>query len=83
LKKLRLKLDEARFFFPPDTRAFCENIEKQVYGVLVASRAASGYSEDRLQRIELRDKQSKAEIELPPFTANSQSGLSGTWASSS
>jgi hypothetical protein len=64
LRKLRLKLDEARFFFPPDTRAFCENIEKNVYEVLVASRAASGYSEDRPERLELRDRQSKAEIEL-------------------
>jgi hypothetical protein len=64
LKKLRLKLDEARFFFPPDTRAFCESIEKRVYEVLVASRAASGYSEGRPERYELRDKQSKAEIEL-------------------
>jgi hypothetical protein len=32
--------------------------------VLVASRAANGYSEDRPERYELRDKQSKAEIEL-------------------
>jgi hypothetical protein len=39
IKRLRLKLDEARFFFPPDTRAYCETIEKHVYDVLVASRA--------------------------------------------
>ncbi|MHC2581344.1 hypothetical protein ACVI1J_006496 [Bradyrhizobium diazoefficiens] len=64
LKKLRLKLDEARFFFPPDTLAFCENIEKLVYEVLVASRAASGYSEDRPERHELRDQQAKGEIQL-------------------
>jgi hypothetical protein len=55
---------ECRFFFPPDTRAFCENIENQVYAVLTASRAASGYSEDRPERYELREKQSNAEIEL-------------------
>jgi hypothetical protein len=64
IKKLRLKLDEARFFFPPDTRAFCEHIEKQVYDVLVTSRAASGYSEDRPERVQLRDQQATAEIAL-------------------
>jgi hypothetical protein len=46
------------------TRAFCEHIEKQVYDVLVASRAASGYSEDRPERMQLRDQQAKAEIAL-------------------
>jgi hypothetical protein len=30
IRRLRLKLDEARFFFPPDTRAFCESIENHV-----------------------------------------------------
>jgi hypothetical protein len=64
IKKLRLKIDEARFFFPPDTRAFCEHIEKQVYDVLVASRAASGYSEGHLERTRLRDRQANAEIAL-------------------
>ncbi|MFZ0372188.1 MAG: hypothetical protein WAL39_02645 [Xanthobacteraceae bacterium] len=47
LKKLRLKLDEARFFFPPDTRAFCEKIEKLVYETLVASLAAGDAGRDR------------------------------------
>ena len=37
IKKLRLKLDEARFFFPPDTREFCEEIDGLAYAVLVAS----------------------------------------------
>jgi hypothetical protein len=46
IKRLRLKLDEARFFFPPDTRAYCENIEKHVYNLLVASHAATGYDTD-------------------------------------
>ena len=64
IKKLRLKLDEARFFFPPDTRGFCETIEQQVYDVLVASTAVSGYSDDRPERLELRDQQTKAEIAL-------------------
>lgn len=64
IKRLRLKLDEARFFFPPDTRAYCENIEKQVYDLLVASRAATGYSEDRPERQQLRDQQANAEIAL-------------------
>ena len=64
IKELRLKLDEARFFFPPDTRALCENIEKHVYATMVANHAARGYSEDRVERMELREKQSKAEIEL-------------------
>lgn len=26
IKELRIKVDEARFFFPPDTRAFCEQL---------------------------------------------------------
>ncbi len=64
LKELRLKLDEARFFFPADTRSLCENIEKRVYAAMTADHAARGYSEDRVERMELRDKQSKAEIEL-------------------
>jgi hypothetical protein len=64
IRKLRLKLDKARFFFPSDTRAFCEQIEKQVYDVLFASRAASGYSEERPERMQLRDQQAKAAIAL-------------------
>jgi hypothetical protein len=64
LKELRLKLDEARFFFPPDTRALCENIEKLVYEIMVADHAARGYSEDHPERARLRDNQSKSEIEL-------------------
>ena len=64
IKRLRLKVDEARFFFPPDTRAFCERIEATVYKILVSSRAASGYSEDRPERMELRSQQSEAEIVL-------------------
>jgi hypothetical protein len=64
IKRLRLKLDEARFFFPAYTRAFCEGVEKQVYEVLVCSRAASGYSEDHPERQKLRDKQAQAEIAL-------------------
>jgi hypothetical protein len=64
IKRLRLKLDEARFFLPPDTRAYCENIEKNVYDVLVASRAVTGYSEDRPERQQLRDPQANAEIAL-------------------
>lgn len=35
-----------------------------MYEVLVASRAASGYSEDRPERHELRDQQAKGEIQL-------------------
>jgi hypothetical protein len=64
IKALRLKLDEARFFFPSDTRGLCENIEKHVYDVLVASHASKGYSEDRPERMQLRDQQAKAEIVL-------------------
>ncbi len=64
IKRLRLKLDEARFFFTSDTRAFCETIEKHVYDVLVSSRAASGYDEDNPERQKLRDKQAEAEIAL-------------------
>lgn len=64
LRELRLKLDEARFFFPADTRELCENIEKHVYATLMSSHAATGYSEDRPERAELREKQSKSEIEL-------------------
>lgn len=64
IKRLRLKLDEARFFFPPDTRAYCESIEKHVYDLLVASRAVTGYSEDRPERQQLRDQQANAEIAL-------------------
>ena len=64
LKELRLKLDEARFFFPPDTRALCENIEALVYETMVADHAAHGYSQDHPERTKLRDKQAKSEIEL-------------------
>ena len=64
LKELRLKLDEARFFFPPDTRALCDNIEKLVYETMVADHAARGYPEDHPERTKLRDKQSNTEIEL-------------------
>jgi hypothetical protein len=64
LKELRLKLDEARFFFPPDTRAFCENIEKLVCEIMVADHAARGYSEDHPERARLRDNQAKSETEL-------------------
>lgn len=64
IKELRLKVDEARFFFSPETRAFCEEIEKCVYDVLVAAQAVTGYSEDRPERMELRDQQAKAEIAL-------------------
>lgn len=64
IKRLRLKLDEARFFFPPDTRAYCETIEKHVYDLLVASHAAAGYSEDRPERQQLQDQQANAEIAL-------------------
>ena len=64
LKRLRLKVDEARFFFPPDTRAFCEEIEATVYSILVAAQAVTGYDENRPERIELRDQQAQAEIKL-------------------
>jgi hypothetical protein len=64
IKRLRLKLDEARFFFPPDTRAYCETIEKHVYDVLVASRAITGYSEGRPERQQLANQQAKAEKAL-------------------
>jgi len=64
LRRLRLKLDEARFFFPADTRSFCESIESKVYAVLVASQAASGYSEEHPERVKLRDQQANAEIAL-------------------
>lgn len=64
IKRLRLKLDEARFFFPPDTRTYCEQIEKHVYDLLVASHAAAGYSDDRPEQQELRGQQANAEIAL-------------------
>jgi hypothetical protein len=64
IKRLRLKLDEARFFFPSDTRTFCETVEKHVYDVLVCSRAASGFAEGHPERQKLRDKQAEAEIAL-------------------
>jgi hypothetical protein len=64
IKRLRLKLDEARFFFPSDTRAFCESIEKHVFSLLVASHAARGYSEGHPERQKLRDKQAEAETAL-------------------
>lgn len=64
LKTLRLKLDEARFFFPPDTRALCEEIEKLVYEVMTGDHAASAYTEDNPERARLRAKQSESEIEL-------------------
>lgn len=64
IKRLRLKLDEARFFFPPDTRAYCEKIEKHVYDLLVASHATTGYSEDHPEQQRLRDQQANAEIVL-------------------
>jgi hypothetical protein len=37
IKKLRLKLDEARFFFPPDKQEFREEIDGLAYTALVAS----------------------------------------------
>jgi hypothetical protein len=64
IKRLRLKLDEARFYFPSDTRALCENIEQHVHAVLVASHASKGYDEARPERMKLREKQSKEEIAL-------------------
>jgi hypothetical protein len=64
IKRLRLKLDEARFFFPPDTRAYCETIEKHVYDLLVASHAAAGYSADHPEQERLREQQANAEMAL-------------------
>ncbi len=64
IKKLRLKLDEARFFFPPDARAFCEHIEKQVFEALVASQASSRYPQDGPQRREILEQQTEADIAL-------------------
>lgn len=64
VKRLRLKLDEVRFFFPPNTRTYCGNIEKHVFNLLVASRAATGYDADHPDQEKLRKQQSDAEIAL-------------------
>jgi hypothetical protein len=50
IKKLRLKLNEARFFFPPDTRKFCEEIGRVAYNVLVSSDVS------RPEQKQLREK---------------------------
>jgi hypothetical protein len=52
IKKLRLKLDEARFFFPPDTREFCEEIDGLAYTVLVAFYL----SEKRPEHVQRREE---------------------------
>jgi hypothetical protein len=64
IRKLRLKLDEARFFFPTDTRTFCEYIEQQTYEVLTVSHALQRVGESYGDRETLQEKQTKAEIEL-------------------
>jgi hypothetical protein len=62
LSSLRLKLGEARFFFPPDTQTLCENIEKQVNQVLVGE--VGGVDPRRAE------KMNKALIELAQIYIN-------------
>ena len=64
IRELRLKLDEAQFFFPTDTRVFCEYIEQQIYEVLTVSRVLQTVNENHPDREKLQEKQATAEIEL-------------------
>jgi hypothetical protein len=59
VEKLRLKLDEARFFFQFNIQALCENIENQVRVYLSAELAKSGFSEDNPKHHDCRDIQTK------------------------
>jgi hypothetical protein len=63
IQKLRRKLDEARFFFPQDTREFCEEIGRVASKVLVASYLADIKPED----IRPEDEQLREEAELALF----------------
>jgi hypothetical protein len=60
LKKLRVKLGEARFFFPSDIQALCEDIEKEANVYFSASLAVSGFSENHPKHHEYRETQTKA-----------------------
>jgi hypothetical protein len=56
LREMRLKLDEARFFFPPNETALFELIEKSVGDYLIGEVERNSAGDDQVARFEAANK---------------------------